>query len=390
MQHYMAMNRCELKLLDHPGLVQMHNTLDNRMKELSKEGVIRDWQQLQPISLQQEEHLWNTGLLGDDTPEKLVNTLLYLIGLHFALHACDEHKALKVGYYSQLRIKMDQESNRCYLEYTEKHSKNFQGSIQSLKSKPKVVRAFENLENSEYCIVHIFEKYLAKHPSQDPKCSKDLYLRPLAKPTCAGTWYSCQPLGLGTLSKVITRLCYAGGFEGRYSNHSLCSTAVTGMYDNQMDEQQITEVTGHKSVAVQNYKHTSMKKQQEVSDVLYGKKPKWPVTSTITCENPTFNLGMNSQAESIKNNTVKSEVSVIPIVNINVGQVNLKMPVINIDQPKITVCPVVNLKSSDLVQNSDGHIILPKIDIALTININWLQTSMEKSVNLNANFLNCT
>ncbi len=58
-------------------------------------------------------------------PEKLVNMLLYLIGLHFTLHACDEHKALKVSYYSQLRIKMDQETKRHYLEYTEKHSKSF-------------------------------------------------------------------------------------------------------------------------------------------------------------------------------------------------------------------------------------------------------------------------
>ena len=40
--------------------------------------------------------MWNTGLLGDDSPEKLVNTLLYLIGVHFALRACDEYKVLKV------------------------------------------------------------------------------------------------------------------------------------------------------------------------------------------------------------------------------------------------------------------------------------------------------
>ncbi len=195
-QHYMAMNGCELKLLDHAGLVKMHNILDNRMKDLSKGGVIRVRQQAKAISLQDEEHLWLTRLLGDDMPEKLVNMLLYLISLHFTLYTCDEHKALKVGYYSQLRIKMDQETKRHYLEYTEKHSKSFQGGIQSLKMKPKIICAFENVDNPEHCIVYIFEKYFAKRPSQDPKCSKDLYLRPLAKPTCDGTWYSCQALGL--------------------------------------------------------------------------------------------------------------------------------------------------------------------------------------------------
>ena len=31
-QHYMSINGRNLKLLEHAGLVKMHNTLDNRMK----------------------------------------------------------------------------------------------------------------------------------------------------------------------------------------------------------------------------------------------------------------------------------------------------------------------------------------------------------------------
>ncbi len=108
-----------------------------------------------------------------------------------------------------------------------------------MKTKPKIVHAFENVDNLEHCIVHIFEKYLAKRPSQDPKCSKDLYLRPLAKPTYDRTWYSCQALRLRVLSKVIAKLCYTGGLEGHYLNHSLHSTAATRMYDSNLDEQQI-------------------------------------------------------------------------------------------------------------------------------------------------------
>ncbi len=102
LQHYMTMNGCEIKLLEYPSLVKMWNTLNNRMKELSKDGIVCEYQQAKPISVKDEEHLWKSGLLGNDTPEKLVNTLLYLVGLHFALRACDEHKVLKVGYYSQL------------------------------------------------------------------------------------------------------------------------------------------------------------------------------------------------------------------------------------------------------------------------------------------------
>ena len=127
--------------------------------------------------------MWKSGVLGDDTPEKLVNTLLHLVGMHFALWACDKHKALKVGAFSQLKIKVDPESQLCYLEYNEHRAKNHQGGIKSLHHKNKIVKAFENVEHPEQCIVRIFEKYMSKRPSMDPKCSFDLYLRLLAKIT---------------------------------------------------------------------------------------------------------------------------------------------------------------------------------------------------------------
>ncbi len=97
LQHFMAINGCDIHLLDHLGLVKMRNTLDNRMKELSKQGIVHEQQQAQLITVEDEDKIWQTGLLGDDTPEKLLNMLLHLISVHFALRACDEHKALKVG-----------------------------------------------------------------------------------------------------------------------------------------------------------------------------------------------------------------------------------------------------------------------------------------------------
>ncbi len=132
--------------------------------------------------------MWRNGILRDDTPEKLINTVLYLIGVHFTLHAYNEHKNLKVGFYSQLKIKVDPQTNLHYLEYVENCSKNNQGGIKSLHIKNKMAKAFENLENPERCVMHIFEKYLSKRPSQDPKCSFDLYLRPLMKITSPNVW----------------------------------------------------------------------------------------------------------------------------------------------------------------------------------------------------------
>ena len=58
------------------------------------------------------------------------------------------------------------------------------------------------------------------------------------------------------LSNVVKEVCRNAGFEVYYSNHSLRSTAATRMYHNNCSEQDIQEVTGHRSLAVRGYKRT--------------------------------------------------------------------------------------------------------------------------------------
>ena len=123
LKHFISMNGRNIKLLDHPGLVSMRNTLDNQMKQLSKQGVVHKHSQAKAITLQ-EDHMWKSDLLGNDTPEKLFNTLLYLIGIHFTLRACEEYKLLKTRAFGQLKLKVDYDTNRRYLEYTEHHSRS--------------------------------------------------------------------------------------------------------------------------------------------------------------------------------------------------------------------------------------------------------------------------
>ena len=95
-QCFFKENRRPLKFFDDDAFFELKNTLDNRMKQLSKEGKIAPREKAVPISVQEEEYLWSIGALGDDTPTKLVDTVLYLLGIHFALRAADEHKTSKL------------------------------------------------------------------------------------------------------------------------------------------------------------------------------------------------------------------------------------------------------------------------------------------------------
>ena len=68
-----------------------------------------------------EERLWEKGLLGDHSPRALVDTLVYLNGLYFALRSGDQHKHLR---HKSCQIKVvSTVGQEPYTVYTEDVSK---------------------------------------------------------------------------------------------------------------------------------------------------------------------------------------------------------------------------------------------------------------------------
>ena len=137
----------------------------------------------------------------------LVDTLLYLLGIHFGLHAADEHKSLKIN--QQIFVLYDSEVGLKYLHYEENASKCNQGGLSTRSHDNKSSRAYQNVMNSDRRIVRLYEKYVSLRLPHLPKFSTDFYLRPLAVLN-SDVWYSCQARGHHTLEKVINNLCKKG------------------------------------------------------------------------------------------------------------------------------------------------------------------------------------
>ena len=173
-QSFFKQNHRPYKFLDDDDFFDLCNTLDNKTKALSKEGKISPHVKAVPISQNEEERMWSMGLLGDDTPVKLVDTLVYLLGVHFALCAADEHKSLKVN--SQFKVLYDEAVGLKYLYYEEHTSKCNQGGLSNRLATPKTGRAYENVVNKDRCLVRLFEKYMHHRPDHNPVCSQDFYL----------------------------------------------------------------------------------------------------------------------------------------------------------------------------------------------------------------------
>lgn len=177
--------------------------------------------------------------MGDDTPEKLLQTLVYCFGLHFALRSGKEHRNIRPD---MLKV-IESHVSRPYLLYTESGSKNHSGGLNQRKVSNKVVKAFANTEDPSRCIVALYRKYMALRPHGNA-----FYLQPLKQPR-KDCWYQSRPMG--------------------HTNHSLRRTCATRLYQNGADEQQIMAITGHQSKdGVRTYKKISRKQEEKMNDMV--------------------------------------------------------------------------------------------------------------------------
>ena len=86
-------------------------------------------------------------------------------------------------------------------------------------------------------------------------------------------WFTSNPIGKNTLSKMVKEMCLEGGVSGRKTNHSLRATGVSDLYHAGVPEKVIQERSGHLSVSgLRQYERTTLGQQQAVSRVLSSKE----------------------------------------------------------------------------------------------------------------------
>ena len=103
------------------------------MKRLNASGlgIVK---RVQLISFNEEEKLWSNNVLGSTSLQVLLNTVIYMCGVYFALRSGKEHRDLQVN---QIRIEATPSWKRC-IKYTENGSKNNPGGLNDQKIEQKL------------------------------------------------------------------------------------------------------------------------------------------------------------------------------------------------------------------------------------------------------------
>ena len=206
----------------------------------------------------------------DHSPKALLNTMMFMNGLYFALRSGNEHRQLR---YLPCQIEViEKPGQRPCLRYTEDISKNHPGGLRGRKYTAKVVIHHANIDNPSKCFVQLFKLYNKLCPADRPHSA--FYLAPLNKPkeSCR---FSRSPVGHNTLKNFVGSMCQEAGIVGYKTNHhSLRATTATRLYAKGVDEQLVMERTGHRSIeGIRSYKPTSYEQQENISDILNIKKP---------------------------------------------------------------------------------------------------------------------
>ena len=140
---------------------------------------------------------------------------------------------------------MPKRNYREYLLYSEGVSKT-----KHIKLTPRSSRAYANAECPERCVVvDTYKKRCPKDSLQNA-----FYLKPLQKLKGKSVWYSTVPLGHNKPNSMMKTMMSEAGVEGYYTNHSLRATAVSRLFQNDVDDKLIKGVTGHRSDTLQGYK----------------------------------------------------------------------------------------------------------------------------------------
>ena len=267
LQFHLEGNGFTWKLLDDKDFTEVRFTLDNIMKERVSAGIGIRVKKADTISVLDEEILWKNCILGSENPQQLLETVVYLVGLNCALRAGKEHRVLRsIPFDSQFTFLNDR-NGKLYFSYVEDFGlKSNKGGLKHRKVEPKVVDVYQNC-NIEPCPVWILQKYLMMLPSH--RNCKRLYLQPRKKYT-VHSWFIDAPVCENKLRSFVKTLCTKAGIPGFYTNHSLRSSSATRLYQGGVEEQVIQEITGHRSLAVRSYKHTSDEQREHASQTIFG------------------------------------------------------------------------------------------------------------------------
>ena len=152
---------------------KLHGTCDVIFRSLHQAVIGAKINSAQVISDEEEEKLWETGVLNTNTPNGLQKAVFYHVGKACCLRGGEEQRNLKASQFTR-------QYNPDRYIYTENGSKNRSGGFYQFHLDNKSVLISKNADAGDRCLVSMLDLYLSKLPPA-AKAKDIFYCKPLKK-----------------------------------------------------------------------------------------------------------------------------------------------------------------------------------------------------------------
>ena len=148
-----------------------HGTMESVFQSLHSEGIGAEIKHIPLITKEEENKLWEQGILGDSSPQSLVRSVFYMNGKNFCLRGGKEHRELKLSQFIR---------SKDHWKYIENGSKAFRGGVSDLRRENKVVRQYPCPAAGPGCHVHLLDVGTSAPPAFNfSGCSVNIYTGPV-------------------------------------------------------------------------------------------------------------------------------------------------------------------------------------------------------------------
>ncbi|XP_016316342.1 zinc finger MYM-type protein 2-like [Sinocyclocheilus anshuiensis] len=188
-------------------------------EELNK--LLKDWQSsVLPDGSRwgrvEEQHLWSSGQIGEQTPSVLLRSLLYLNTKYFGLRTTEQHLRLSFGnVYGPSSSKPHSHETTVCIRIPSISQEQHEQSGSKRRRKDDCDSNFEadsGSGGSAHCPVkkhecRLYELYLSKCPESVRQRTDFLYMKPeVSASSDSQLWFSSTPLEKSALARLLTRV----------------------------------------------------------------------------------------------------------------------------------------------------------------------------------------
>ena len=190
--------------------------LNGKAIEFRERGFGKRKNKSDALTAEEEEELWQKGVLGRHNPVSLNYTIFFLLSQHFGTRGCQEHHQLRV---EDLKFVWDIARKLVSVEWVEGPTKTRPGELTKMERRlPQ--RLFR--QEGKRCPVMFLNLMISRRPDS-LKHSGPLYLRPLDSPR-EDIWYSSQPVGVRKIDTYMRKISNLTGLDctnRKFTNHSI-------------------------------------------------------------------------------------------------------------------------------------------------------------------------